>query len=175
DHVDGLLDPREYCQRLRESLAAREAQRPLRFNGERAYLVVEKILARGEALPGDWDVDGTTGYDFMNDVGALLHDPDGEAALTAVWNELAASTATFADEVRTARYKILAENLSEELDRATRALHRMAREQPAPRAFTFMAIRRALTELAVHFLVYRIYPHNGVRTSADERHFRKAF
>jgi (1->4)-alpha-D-glucan 1-alpha-D-glucosylmutase len=175
DHVDGLLDPRDYCQRLRERFAASEAQRLRQSAGTRAYLVVEKILARGEALPGDWDVDGTTGYDFMSDVGALLHDPDGEAALTAVWNELAANDATFADEVRTARYKILAENLSAELDRATRTLHRMAREQPATRDFTSMTIRRALTELAVHFPVYRIYPHNGVRTEADERYFREAF
>lgn len=175
DHVDGLLDPSDYCQRLREWLTAREPQRPVQIDGTRAYLVVEKILARGEALPGDWGVEGTTGYDFMNDVGALLHDPDGEAALTAIWNELAVSVATFADEVRAARYKILAENLSAELDRATRALHRMAREQPATRDFTFMAIRRALSELAVHFPVYRIYPRNGVRTEADERYFRAAF
>ncbi len=175
DHVDGLLDPSDYCQRLRESLAAREAQRPPQIDGTRAYLVVEKILARGEALPSDWRVEGTTGYDFMNDVGALLHDPDGEAELTALWNELAVSGATFADETRTARYKILAENLSAELDRATRALHRIAREQPATRDFTFMAIRRALTELAVRFPVYRIYPHNGMRTEADERYFREAF
>jgi len=27
---------------------------------------VEKILEKGEELPGDWTVDGTTGYDFMN-------------------------------------------------------------------------------------------------------------
>ncbi|MEA3120511.1 MAG: (1-_4)-alpha-D-glucan 1-alpha-D-glucosylmutase, partial [Paraburkholderia sp.] len=175
DHIDGLLDPSDYCQRLREWLAAREAQRPQPMDGTRAYIVVEKILARGEALPAEWGVEGTTGYDFMNDVGALLHDPDGEAALTAVWNELAARVTSFADEARTARYKILAENLSAELDRATRALHRMAREQPATRDFTFMAIRRALTELAVHLSVYRIYAHNGVRSEADERYFRSAF
>ncbi len=175
DHIDGLLDPRDYCLRLRERLAERETQRPPQIDGARAYLIVEKILARGEALPADWPVDGTTGYDFMNDVGALLHDPKGEAALTATWNELAASDASFADEVLAARRQILAENLSAELDRATRALHRMAREQPATRDFTFLAIRRALIELAVHFPVYRMYPFNGVRTEADERYFRSAY
>ncbi|PTB17487.1 malto-oligosyltrehalose synthase [Trinickia symbiotica] len=174
DHIDGLLDPREYCQRLRERLAERETQRPPQLDGTRAYVVVEKILARGEALPADWPVDGTTGYDFMNDVGALLHDPEGEAALTATWNELAASETTFAEEVLAARRQVLAENLPAELDRATRALHRLAREQPATRDFTFLAIRRALTELAVHFPVYRFYPVNGLRMEADERYFRKS-
>ena len=35
-----------------------------------AYLVIEKILGAGETLPTDWGVDGTSGYDFMNEVSA---------------------------------------------------------------------------------------------------------
>ncbi len=56
----------------------------LRHGNGRTYFVVEKILARGEPLRRDWQVDGTTGYDFMNDVGALLHDPDGAQPLAAL-------------------------------------------------------------------------------------------
>ena len=174
DHVDGLVDPREYCHRLRERLTERQTQRPPQFGDARAYLVVEKILAAGETLPADWDADGTTGYDFMNEVGALLHDPRGEPPLTAAWNDLAASDLSFVDAARAARRTILAEHLSAELDRASRALHRLAREHPATRDFTFSAIRRALTELAVHFPVYRIYPANGTRTPADEPYFQIA-
>lgn len=174
DHVDGLADPREYCRRLRDRLAEREPQRPPQLDGSPAYLIVEKILARGEAFPTDWGVDGTTGYDFMNDVGALLHDAAGEATLSAAWSELAGSDATFADEVHYARRMILTEHLSAELDRIARALHRMAREHAATRDFTFMAIRRVLTELAVHFTVYRLYPSNGMRTGTDERYFNAA-
>ena len=55
DHIDGLFDP----ARLLRS-AARSAAAPL-------YILVEKILARYETLP-DWPVDGTTGYDFANQV-----------------------------------------------------------------------------------------------------------
>jgi (1->4)-alpha-D-glucan 1-alpha-D-glucosylmutase len=174
DHVDGLVEPREYCLRLRQRLAESEPQRPPPRDGGRAYLVVEKILGRGESLPGDWGVDGTTGYDFMNDVGALLHDADGAAPLAAAWAGIAGSDASFADEVRDARRQILTENLSAELDRAARGLHRIAREQPATRDFTFTSIRRALAELAVHFPVYRIYPYNGVRSAADDAYFQQA-
>ncbi|HEV3104442.1 MAG TPA: malto-oligosyltrehalose synthase, partial [Trinickia sp.] len=168
DHIDGLVDPREYCQRLRQRFNEREGARPPQLDGTRAYFVVEKILARGEALPADWAVDGTTGYNFMNDAGALLHDPNGEAPLTAAWNQLAETDATFAEVALAARRKVLAENLSAELDRAARGLHRIAREQPMTRDFTFTTIRRVVAELAVHFPVYRMYPINGVRTAADE-------
>ncbi|MFM0730156.1 malto-oligosyltrehalose synthase [Paraburkholderia sediminicola] len=166
DHVDGLAEPREYCQRLRQRLTELRDTAP--------YVVVEKILARDEALRDDWPVDGTTGYDFMNDVGALLHDPTGAEPLAQTWTELTGRSPRFADEALAARRKILAENLSAELDRAARALHRIARDSLTTRDFTFTALRRVLTELVVHFPVYRIYPQNGLRGAADNVYFEQA-
>lgn len=166
DHVDGLAEPREYCQRLRQRLGELREGEP--------YIVVEKILARGEPLREDWPVHGTTGYDFMNDVGALLHDPAGAEPLAATWAELTGRSPNFADEALPARRKILAENLSAELDRATRALHRIARDSINTRDFTFTALRRVLTELVVHFPVYRVYPQGGLRTEADNVYFNQA-
>ncbi|ACD21120.1 malto-oligosyltrehalose synthase [Paraburkholderia phytofirmans] len=166
DHVDGLAEPREYCQRLRQRLTELRDTAP--------YVVVEKILGRGEPLRDDWPVDGTTGYDFMSDVGALLHDPAGAEPLAQTWTELTGRSPRFADEALVARRKILAENLSAELDRAARALHRIARDSLATRDFTFTTLRRVLTELVVHFPVYRIYPQNGLRSAADNVYFDQA-
>jgi (1->4)-alpha-D-glucan 1-alpha-D-glucosylmutase len=171
DHVDGLAEPREYCQRLRQRLEELARERPQALANGRTYFVVEKILARGEPLRNDWQVDGTTGYDFMNDVGALLHDPRGAEPLAALWAELSGRSAEFADEAIAARRKILAENLAAELDRVTRALHRIARDAAATRDFTFTSIRRVVAELVVQFPVYRMYPVNGVRSEEDERFF----
>src|SRR5262249_48302311 len=67
DHPDGLADPRGYLERLRDAGVER--------------IWVEKILEPGERLR-DWPVEGTTGYDFLNDVQALFVDPSGEATLT---------------------------------------------------------------------------------------------
>ncbi|KMZ12690.1 Malto-oligosyltrehalose synthase [Candidatus Burkholderia humilis] len=175
DHVDGLAESREYCQRLRarfEELSQRPE--PLQHGNGRTYFVVEKILARGEPLRRDWNVDGTTGYDFMNDVGALLHDPNGEEPLSNLWAELTRRSASFADEALIAQRKILAENLSAELDRVTRALHRIARDAQNTRDFTFTSIRRVVAELVVHYAVHRIYPVSGMRSAEDERYFSQA-
>jgi (1->4)-alpha-D-glucan 1-alpha-D-glucosylmutase len=73
DHIDGLADPRGYCRKLRrrvDSLAP----------GRHLPIYVEKILGEGETLRRDWAVDGTTGYEFMNQVSLLQHDPQGEHA-----------------------------------------------------------------------------------------------
>ncbi|MGF6572275.1 (1-_4)-alpha-D-glucan 1-alpha-D-glucosylmutase [Paraburkholderia sp. GAS333] len=166
DHVDGLAEPREYCQRLRQRLTELRDTAP--------YVVVEKILGRGEPLRDDWPVDGTTGYDFMSDVGALLHDPAGAEPLARTWTELTGRSPRFEDEALAARRKILAENLSAELDRAARALHRIARDSLTTRDFTFTTLRRVLTELVVHFPVYRIYPQNGLRSATDNLYFDQA-
>ena len=45
DHPDGLRDPDEYCERLRDE-------------APEAWMVVEKILEPGEPLPGAWPVAG---------------------------------------------------------------------------------------------------------------------
>jgi (1->4)-alpha-D-glucan 1-alpha-D-glucosylmutase len=80
DHVDGLADPAGYLRRLRQRLDPKSPSRP--------YLVVEKILLRGETLPADWGCDGTTGYDFMDEVSALQHDPKAEPVLAQAWARL---------------------------------------------------------------------------------------
>ncbi|WP_144137758.1 malto-oligosyltrehalose synthase [Paraburkholderia sp. BCC1884] len=166
DHVDGLAEPREYCQRLRQRLTELRDTTP--------YVVVEKILGRGEPLRDDWPVDGTTGYDFMSDVGALLHDPAGAEPLAQTWTDITGRSPRFEDEAVAARRKILAENLSAELDRAARALHRIARDSLTTRDFTFTTLRRVLTELVVHFPVYRVYPQNSLRSATDNVYFDQA-
>jgi (1->4)-alpha-D-glucan 1-alpha-D-glucosylmutase len=70
DHPDGLADPATYLERL--------AERGVEL------VWVEKILEAGEELR-DWPVQGTTGYEFANDVTALFVDPRGEPDLTELY------------------------------------------------------------------------------------------
>jgi (1->4)-alpha-D-glucan 1-alpha-D-glucosylmutase len=82
DHPDGLADPAGYLERLRD--------------GGAAHVWVEKILDPGEPLR-DWPVEGTVGYEFLNDVAALFVDPAGEPALTALWHELCGDVRPFGE------------------------------------------------------------------------------
>ena len=45
------------------------------------FVVVEKILGPDEPLPEKWPVDGTTGYDFTNQMNGLFVPPDGFSVL----------------------------------------------------------------------------------------------
>ena len=66
-------------------------------------------------------------------------------------------TADFAQEEEPARRQILRDNLASELHATAAALHRIARRDLATRDYTLTGIRRGLTEILVHFPVYRIY------------------
>jgi (1->4)-alpha-D-glucan 1-alpha-D-glucosylmutase len=83
DHPDGLANPRRYLERLREAGVPR--------------VWVEKILEPGERLRSDWPVEGTTGYEFLNDVTALHLDPAAEEPLTALYGELTGERRPFAE------------------------------------------------------------------------------
>ncbi|SHK84193.1 maltooligosyl trehalose synthase [Pseudonocardia thermophila] len=70
DHPDGLADPGGYLRRLRAAL------------GPDRWLLVEKILGPGEQLPTSWPVDGTSGYEALREIQAVLVDPSGAGLLT---------------------------------------------------------------------------------------------
>ncbi len=126
DHVDGLADPASYCRRLRARLDALAARRPADAPRGPAWFVVEKILGAGEQLPDDWAVDGTSGYDFMDQVSALLHDASGEAALRALWGEVSGRPTDFGEEETAARRDVLEHSFTAQLDATVAALHRIA-------------------------------------------------
>ncbi len=166
DHVDGLADPRSYCRKLRRKLETLAGYRPEHLRGQ-PVIWIEKILATHERLPTDWSTDGTTGYDFMNDASAVLHDAAGEAEITRIWAETTGRAGVFNEESVPARRQILRESLSSELYATSVALHRIARRELATRDYTLTAIHRTLTELLAHFHVYRIYAGPGGMSEAD--------
>jgi len=82
DHVDGLANPQRYLERLRDAGIDR--------------VWVEKILEPGEPVR-DWPVEGTTGYEFANDVTALFVEPSSEQALTDLHRDITGSEETYAE------------------------------------------------------------------------------
>jgi malto-oligosyltrehalose synthase len=165
DHVDGLSDPAAYCRKLRERLEARTARRSASAPRERPYIVVEKILLRDETLPTDWSCDGTSGYDFMNDVSAVQHDSRAESTLSALWTSVSRRSADFAVEEYAARREIIARSFSAQLEACVASFHRLSDIEGAET--TRAALRRALIEILAHFPVYRTYATAAKRPARD--------
>jgi (1->4)-alpha-D-glucan 1-alpha-D-glucosylmutase len=141
DHPDGLADPAGYLRRLRDAGVA--------------HVWVEKILHPGESLR-DWPVEGTVGYEFLNDVAGLFVDIAGEAILTELWGALG-DERSFAEVAFEAQIEQARGTFSREIERLARA---------AP-SFTFEQLAQALAALPV----YRTYvePWSGRVEPADRQ------
>jgi (1->4)-alpha-D-glucan 1-alpha-D-glucosylmutase len=156
DHVDGLADPEGYLERLREATGG-------------GYVVVEKILAAGEELPGSWATAGTSGYDFLNAAGQLLVDPAGEAALRDGYARFTGITQDYAELVYAAKLEIMRDDLAAEVERLTELLDRVCEGHRRQRDHTRRELREALTALLAGFGVYRAYARAGRPASAADR------
>src|SRR5690606_33048850 len=131
------------------------------------WLVVEKILAQGETLDANWHVDGTSGYDFMDQASAVLHDSAGEPVLTAHWQSVSGDIRPITSFVHDARRLMLQRHFVAERKGLLRALSRLALTSVYTRDWTSEAIGRVLDALLTVFHVYRTYAQVSGRNDAD--------
>lgn len=137
DHPDGLADPGGYFRRLREGAPG-------------AWLVAEKILHPGEALPQSWPVDGTTGYDALREITGVFVDPAAASVFTRLAAEQGVRTDYHAVEER-ARRLVTDGILVAEVHRIAGLLQGVDAE----------AARAAVAEVMIAFPVYRSYLPEG--------------
>jgi (1->4)-alpha-D-glucan 1-alpha-D-glucosylmutase len=144
DHVDGLREPRRYLEDLER-----------RTGG--TYVVVEKILGDGEALPETWATEGTTGYEFLNTLGGLFVAHTGEAPLRALYDGLRTVRGGFDDVAYEAKRQILETSMSSELSVMARRLDRISEQHRWSRDFTIGTLQQVLAATVACFPVYRTY------------------
>jgi (1->4)-alpha-D-glucan 1-alpha-D-glucosylmutase len=143
DHPDGLADPSAYLRRLGTATGG-------------SWVVVEKILEGDEDLPADWECAGTTGYDALLRVGGLFVDPEGEAPLTQLYEELNAP-GDFHEVVETSKREVLQTSLYAEVERLVGLAAGIIAGDIRLRDHTRQGLREAITELIVGLPVYRAY------------------
>jgi (1->4)-alpha-D-glucan 1-alpha-D-glucosylmutase len=165
DHIDGLFDPKEYCERLQ----ARAGQ-----PGQPAYIVLEKILAPHERLPVEWPISGTTGYDTLNTINGVFVDPAGERGIDRVYRHFTRRHASF-DEVLVASKKLIMQfALASEMNVLANELHRLSSADLATRDFTLRSIRDAIEEVFAQMPVYRSYVTPTGSAEQDRRYIEWA-
>jgi (1->4)-alpha-D-glucan 1-alpha-D-glucosylmutase len=150
DHVDGLLDPLGYLQRLADSAFPGRAPEP-------APIFVEKILSWGERLRDEWPVSGTTGYDFLNEVETLFIDPDGAGQLERDYRRVVRRHVGFTIAALEGKRQALETSLSAGVRSLAERLLRLGSPDGSPSRLRRHDLARAIVETIVHLPVYRTY------------------
>ncbi len=152
DHPDGMADPAQYFARLRERGVE--------------HVWIEKILESRERLR-DWPVNGTVGYEFLNEACALFVDRAAEPAFTALWHEVSDDRGSFDDVALQAKLEQATGSFSPEIER-------LARAQGVPEGTAALAPPQdvpagteALAHAVASFPVYRSYVNATEHTVAN--------
>jgi (1->4)-alpha-D-glucan 1-alpha-D-glucosylmutase len=156
DHPDGLADPKEYFERLEELFPKR-------------WVVIEKILADHEKLPGDWPVHGETGYRFVNLLTGVFIDPQAQERFARIYERFTGERRTFSEISRDSRMLIMNTTLAAELYMLSNWLARIAAGNRHTRDYTASGLRKALAEIAAQFPVYRSYVSPRGVSESDRR------
>ncbi len=159
DHVDGLYDPGRYLTRLRELTRATHEQEP----GDVAapfFIVVEKILSREEPLP-DWPIQGTTGYEFLNQVNGLFVACINEKSFTDLYTKVLDREEAYADLAYGCKQLIMRASMASELNVLGNQLNHISERDRRWRDFTLNNLTHAIREIIACFSVYRTYVTEG--------------
>ena len=163
DHIDGLRDPAQYCQRLRRIVRdAQGAAKPF-------YTVIEKILCEHERLPRFAGVHGTTGYEWMNVITHVLVEAKGLEALDETWRQISNRAPRLAPYLMEAKRRVLETLLTSEFTVLSRLLARIANGHYSSRDFSADSLRQALELYVLHFPVYRTYLTTSGPTGLDRQ------
>ena len=139
DHPDGLADPRQYFDRLRDAV------------GPTTWILAEKILEPGETLQ-PWPIAGTTGYDAMTEVAHAFVDPDAAADITAGYLGRTGDSMSMAQHGVVAKRMVAADLFPAEMTRLIALLDPVDDESTVA----------ALSEIAAQLRVYRTYLPDGM-------------
>lgn len=162
DHVDGLLDPTGYLEKLRS-----HAPRPI-------YLVVEKILAPHELLRADWPVDGTTGYEIGAQLTRLLVSGQSQAEVTAAYQGFVGETTEPGEEAYRCKLRVMDNELAAELSALARLFAKVAWSVNATADLTEPGLARVLREIIAQMAVYRTYIDDAGAVGRDRREIGRA-
>lgn len=152
DHIDGLQDPGGYIARLRQLF------------GNQCYIIAEKILEDQESLPRSWDLQGTSGYEFLSFVNHLLSHEQGVQGLHTYYKTLTGSP-LYDDLVLEKKRLILERYMGGEWENMVRLCYTL---KLADARVSRELLKEAIGLFMICLPVYRLYPVAGDDSLKEE-------
>ena len=200
DHPDGLYDPLGYFRNLqkhcfilkgmrelpegtpeeeRKAIGKRWAEEADRFLAERRrsgvglpiYIIVEKILSKGERLPERWPVHGTVGYEYGVALNALFVERENAKRFDEIYSGFVGARSRFSDVVYERKKFIMNTSLASEINVLSHKLNLLSEKDRRSRDFTLYSLRDAIREIIACFPIYRTYISQEERLADHDRKY----
>jgi len=161
DHIDGLEDPAAYLARLRQRQPS-------------CCLLIEKILDLDEHLPGEWPVQGTTGYEFLNYLNGIFVDQAGEHRFDKIYGDFTGSRGSYQDMLVRCKRLVIRNNMLGEVSNLLSIVLHLRYLFPDLADLDRSHIKTAIIEVAANFGVYRTYTNSVLISQKDARYIKEA-
>lgn len=161
DHIDGLYNPLEYLNLLRQK-------------HQDLYIVVEKILDLHEKLPSSMPVQGTTGYDFMNAVNGIFIDSRNEKFIDRIYSSFTGLHTSYRDLVSEKKKDFMGKYMAGDIDNLALLLKQILNHNRYGKDMTMYALRRSIVEIMAQFPVYRAYTCEQAMEKEDKIYIKEA-
>ena len=142
DHIDGLYDPKKYVERLRKLF------------GDDCYIIAEKILEYNENMAQDWNLQGTSGYEFLSYTNQLLTDKEGSRKILEHYKKMVSCNEDYHDIVFEKKHDFLYSQMNGELDNILRYGEEL---NVFDSNINREKMRKAIGTFMSAFPVYRVY------------------
>ena len=187
DHIDGLYNPSEYFDKLQKNCFVRrqaalyeesksndlsgregsdvEKELLQRYEETRSsdpqfkpfYVIGEKILTKGEKVPDQWRIHGTTGYTFLNSLNGIFVDMKNGKFFDAVYSNFIKSNINFQDVTYEKKKLVMQEAMSGEVNALAHRLSNISEKNRHTKDFTLNSLIKVITEVIACFPIYRTY------------------
>jgi (1->4)-alpha-D-glucan 1-alpha-D-glucosylmutase len=156
DHPDGLYAPSAYFRRLQQEQ-------------DGLYVVVEKILEGHEKMPSSWQVDGTTGYEWLNSVNGLFVDARQAGAFGEIYARFTGIRQKWSELVNEKKRVLMRSSMASEINMLSHRLNRLSEGNRRTRDFTLNALTGALVDYVARLPIYRTYVEGNDAASVEQR------
>ncbi|WP_242395408.1 malto-oligosyltrehalose synthase [Anaeromyxobacter oryzisoli] len=183
DHPDGLHAPSQYFRRLQAAHLVERARLLVQARGEALdaatealllerlvgeldaehlprrplEVVAEKVLVADERMPAGWDMDGSTGYEFLAALNGAFVDPGAERAFDRLYGRIAGTREDFREVAIAKKRLVMESSMASEINMLAHRLARISETDRRTRDFTQRELTRTLVEYVSLFPVYRTY------------------
>ena len=197
DHPDGLYNPSEYFRKLQKYCFFHKrlgTTEPLKEPSDQEveilkqydnllasdpqmksfFIVGEKILIKGEKMPDDWPISGTTGYAFLNSLNGIFVETSHGKIFDDMYTRCIRSKLDFHDTVYEKKKLIMEVVMSSEVNTLGHYLDWLSEKNRHTRDFTLNSLTNAIKETIAFFPVYRTYINPTGVTEKDRRYIEIA-
>lgn len=202
DHADGLYNPSEYLGILqrscfirttpsssgRDNVTSGDEQSDIEASAGRRYdeillsdpgykpfyIIAEKILTRGEKIPEDWPVFGTTGYAFLNSLNGIFVETRNANLFDKLYAGFTKEKINFQDLLYEKKKLVMQATMSGEISTLGNYLDTLSEKNRNTMDFTLNSLTRAIMEVIAFFPVYRTYIRTVNVNDRDRQYIESA-